>query len=140
MKKILIIEDDANIAQALKIRIASEGYEAALAPDALTALMAASKVHPDLILVDINIPAGNGFSVVERIRAAIPGKMPVIFITASKEPGLCQRAIAMGASGFVEKPYDPAYLLTLLHNVLEKETAPRLASPVTPRNATHHYS
>jgi DNA-binding response OmpR family regulator len=138
MKRILIIEDDANIAAALRIRINSEGYETALASDALSALIAASKLHPDLILVDINIPAGNGFSVVERIRAIVPEPIPVIFITASKEPGLCQRAIDMGASGFIEKPYDPAFLLMLLRNVLQKQTAQSFASPLTQRSGTLH--
>jgi CheY-like chemotaxis protein len=120
MKRILIVEDDAKVASALNIRITNAGYETVLAADALSAVAVAVTANPDLILVDINMPAGNGFTVVERIRALVPGRLPVVFITASREPGLADRAIAMGASGFIEKPYNPAGLLALLHNILEK--------------------
>ena len=120
MKKILIIEDDNRVASALKVRISSAGYETFLAGDAISAVSTAIASRPDLLLVDINMPAGNGFMVVDRIRARHLGPMPVVFITASKEPGLFERALAMGASGFIEKPYNPTNLLTLLHNVLDK--------------------
>src|ERR1051325_2154601 len=123
MKKVLIIEDDAKVASALKIRITNAGYESFLAGDAISAVSAAMAARPDLLLVDINMPAGNGFMVVERIRARLPGPVPIVFITASNEPGLFDRALAMGASGFIEKPYNPVSLVTLLHNVLEKPVA-----------------
>src|SRR5204862_506103 len=106
MKKVLIIEDDPTVASALNVRITSAGYGTVLAADAISAVSTALATRPDLILVDINMPAGNGFWVVERIHALIPGRLPVVFITASKEPGLAERAFAMGASGFIEKPYD----------------------------------
>ena len=106
MKKILIVEDDARVASALKIRIEGAGYQTALAEDAISAVSIAVAARPDLVLVDINMPAGNGFSAVEHIRARLPGPLPVVFITASKQPGLVERAGAMGANGFmaVEHP------------------------------------
>lgn len=139
MKRILIVEDDARVASALNVRITSAGYETVLAADALSAVAVAVAARPDLALVDINMPAGNGFSVMERIRALVPGRLPVVFITASKEPGLADRAIEMGASGFVEKPYNPVSLLTLLHNILEKPARQHLpVAPVHGGRAEHH--
>ena len=119
MKKILIVEDDQKVAKALHLRIKGAGYETSMAYDALGGVVTAARVKPDAVLLDINIPAGNGFSVAQRIQAIIPGRTPIIFITASRKPDLCDRAIKLGASGFVQKPYDPLKLLELLHNVLE---------------------
>ena len=140
MKKILIVEDDARVASALKIRIEGAGYQTALAEDAISAVSIAVSARPDLVLVDINMPAGNGFSAVEHIRARLPGPLPVVFITASKQPGLVERAGAMGANGFIEKPYDPVSLLLLLQNLLEKPIsqnfAPRSMPPPAPSRLT----
>lgn len=128
MRKILIIEDDKRIAQALEIRVKNAGYETAVVHDALAGVMRATQFQPDALLVDINLPAGNGFMVVERIQAnSTTKKIPAIFITASKMPGLVDRAIASGASGFIEKPYSPEKLLELLKNVLNKP-APTIAT------------
>lgn len=131
MKRILIIEDDEKVARALDLRVKSAGYETSIAYDALNGVISAAKVKPDAVLLDINMPAGNGFSVAERIKATATTPIPIIFITASKKPGLVDRAIEMGASGFIEKPYSPEGLLKLLTNVLEKPC--QVAEPSTPR-------
>src|ERR1041385_1094630 len=86
-KKILIIEDDEKIAMALALRLQAAGYQATTAYDALTGLNSAVSNSPDLVLLDISMPAGNGLSVAERIQALIPTPTPIIFLTASKQPG-----------------------------------------------------
>ena len=123
MKKILIVEDDPRVAKALELRIRNAGYATTVASDGYSGVTAAAKLKPDLILLDINMPAGNGFTVAERIRANQPERTPIVFITASKQPDLLDRALALEASGYVEKPYNPEQVLTLLANVLNK---PRL--------------
>jgi len=120
MKKVLIVEDDEKVAKALYLRVKGAGYETSVAYDALDGVITAAKMKPDAVLLDINLPAGHGFNVAQRIQAIMPSHRPIIFITASRKPGLFDRAVKLGASGFVEKPYDPAQLLELLHNVLEK--------------------
>ncbi len=105
-KKILIVEDDHNIAKALAIRLKSCGYEVTVAPDAMTGVAAAVKTQPDLALLDISVPAGNGFSVAEKIQELVVTTTPIIFLTASKQPGLRDKANEVGAAGFFEKPYD----------------------------------
>jgi DNA-binding response OmpR family regulator len=106
MKKILIVEDDENIAKALSIRLKNAGYEVSVAPDALAGVENAVKKVPDLVLLDISLPAGNGFTVAERIQSLIPTSTPLIFLTASKKPGLREKAKELGAAAFFQKPYE----------------------------------
>ena len=118
MKSILIIEDDMMIAKALSIRIKLAGYKASMAHDAATGVIMAKKVVPDLVLLDINLPAGNGFLVAERIWTQLPILVPIIFITASKDPEFLQRAKDMGAAGYFEKPYEAEELLEAIEEIL----------------------
>jgi DNA-binding response OmpR family regulator len=121
-EKILIVEDDHKIALALSARLTSSGYETTVASDALSGVATAVKLQPDLVLLDISMPAGNGFSVAERIKALIAKPIPFIFLTASKMPGLREKADALGAAGFFEKPYDSATLLAAIRRVLPGRT------------------
>ena len=120
MKKILIIEDDQKVARALELRIHSAGYATTVASDAYSGVASVAKSPPDLVLLDTNMPGGNGFTVAERIQSLGPARIPIVFITASKQPDFLDRAVALGASGYIEKPYDPNQVLTLLENVLNK--------------------
>jgi two-component system alkaline phosphatase synthesis response regulator PhoP len=121
MKKILIIEDDRNLAMALTLRLKSAGYEATAAYDALTGLNAAVKNAPDLVLLDICLPVGNGFTLSERIQTLLPTTTPYIFLTASKQPGFRQKANKLGAAGYFEKPYEAEELLTAIQNALNPQ-------------------
>ena len=117
MKKILIIEDDSKISLALGIRLKSMGYEVCAASDAVTAMAQARKADPDVVLIDIGLPGGDGFMVADRLRTNIStSTTPFIFVTASKEEGLRERAYDLGASGFFEKPFDA----TLLADAIEQ--------------------
>jgi DNA-binding response OmpR family regulator len=118
MKRILIIEDDRKIATALALRLKSAGYESTAACDALTGLSAAVKNPPDLVLLDICLPVGNGFTLSERIQTLLPTPTPIIFITASKRPGFRQKANELRAAGYFEKPYEADELLAAIHNAL----------------------
>lgn len=111
MKKILIVEDDQNIAKALAIRLKNAGYEVSVASDAVTGVETAIKTIPDLVLLDISLPAGNGFTVAERVQALLPVATPLIFLTASKQPGLREKAKELGAAAFFHKPYEAEDLL-----------------------------
>lgn len=118
MKKILIVEDDQNIAKALAIRLKSAGYEVTVASDAVTGVAAALKIQPDLALLDISVPAGSGFTVADKIQELVVTATPIIFLTASKQPGLRQQAQNLGAAGFFEKPYDADELLAAIESAL----------------------
>jgi DNA-binding response OmpR family regulator len=118
MKKILVVEDDENIAKALAIRLKASGYQVTVAPDALLGVSSAVKTSPDLTLLDISLPAGNGFYVADRIQELLPSATPFIFMTASKQPGLREKAKALGAAGFFEKPYETEDLLSAIKGAL----------------------
>lgn len=119
MKKVLIIEDDKSISLALGIRLKAMGYEVESAADAVTAISQARKVKPDVILLDIGLPGGDGFTVAERLQALnATAVTPMIFITASKQSGLRERAMEMGAVRFLEKPFDATELADAIETAL----------------------
>lgn len=118
MKSILIIEDDRKIAMALTLRIKTAGYNATTAYDALTGVNAAVENLPDLVILDICLPVGDGFSVANKIQSLVPTPIPIIFITASKQPGFRQQANEAGAAGYFEKPYEAEELLTAIQTAL----------------------
>src|SRR6266850_6797908 len=118
--KILVVEDDKRIALALTVRLRAAGYDVITAPDAVLAVSMALKHRPDLMVLDILMPGGNGFLVAERIQdlEAMLG-VPCIFLTASKQPGLREQARRLGAAGFFEKPYEAGTLLAAIRATLE---------------------
>ena len=118
MAKILVVEDDQDIRQLLHLQLTAAGYETAFARDAATALAVARKERPDLILLDIGLPAGDGFVVMERMRAIPDLEMtPVIVITA-RDPSEGDKAVAQGARSFFLKPFDADELLAEIRQAL----------------------
>ena len=119
MKSILIIEDDRKIAMALTLRLKSAGYEVTTVYDALSGVNAAVKNPPHLVLLDICLPVSNGFTVAEEIQTRVRTPIPIIFVTASKQPGFRQKANELGAAGYFEKPYEAEELLAAIQNALD---------------------
>ena len=117
-KHVLIIEDDENLAMALSLRLKAAGYGTTTTYDALTGLNAAVSNPPALVLLDISMPAGNGFSVAEKIQTLIPTPTPIIFLTASKKPDFRERAKKLGAAGYFEKPYEAEELFGAIQQAL----------------------
>ena len=112
MKKILIVEDNKDIAKALRIRLNFWGYDVATANDAIIATTTARNYSPDLILMDIGLPGGDGFTLADRFGGINNvASAPIIFITASKTPGLREKARAIGAVDFIEKPLNTQRLM-----------------------------
>jgi DNA-binding response OmpR family regulator len=111
MGKILLVEDDKNICKALKIRLDAMGHEVAMAMDASYAMDVARRYRPDMVVLDINLPGGNGFIVADRIFSSTEIRaMPIVFITASKQRELKSRAERYRGSMFLEKPFSSLQL------------------------------
>jgi len=123
-KRILIVEDDERIARALAVRLTAAGYETSMAHDGLAGFRAAVVEKPHLVLLDISLAAGDGFTVAERIQSNIPTPIPMIFLTASKRPEFRQRARGLGAVGFFEKPFEANALLTAISKAVKPIRAP----------------
>jgi DNA-binding response OmpR family regulator len=119
MKKILVVEDDKRIVMALAVRLKAQGYDVVAAYDAVMAMSVAMQQRPDLVVLDISMPGGNGFMVAARLQnEATTAGIPLIFLTASKQPGLREQARDIGAVGFFEKPYEAADLLAAIDGAL----------------------
>jgi DNA-binding response OmpR family regulator len=116
--KILVVEDDQDIRQLLHLQLTSAGYGTAFARDAATALSVARKEQPDLILLDLGLPAGGGFVVMDRMKAIPDLEMiPVIVITA-RDPSEGEKAVALGARSYFHKPFDADELLGAIRQAL----------------------
>jgi len=93
------------------------GYEVLTAGDGVEGVQRALDHRPDLIITDIWLPVGIGFSLAQRLQRAGLGHIPVIYITASRLPGLKEAATKLGATAYFEKPYDPEALLRTIAQV-----------------------
>ncbi len=125
-KKILVIDDMPNVVTMVKARLEASGYDVIAALDGQQGLTYANAEKPDLIILDIVMPAGGGYSVYTRLKMSPKTRsVPVIFLTAKDRPEDVARAYKLGAEYFVKKPYKPEMLLGTVKKVLESsEHAP----------------
>jgi CheY-like chemotaxis protein len=119
VSKILVVEDDQDTRQLLKLRLESQGYETAFAADAVGAISVARDERPDVILLDMGLPGGDGVVVMERLKT-FPAleSIPVIVVSA-REPTTTQaRAAEAGAQAYIQKPIDILELLDAIRRTL----------------------
>lgn len=125
MKKILLVEDHQQISLAIGMSLKAMGYSVVTASDAVTAVSQARKTSPDVIILDINLPAGDGFIVAERLQQLVEtSAVPIIFITASKQEHLRKRAKELGAVNFLEKPFGVGDLADAIESAFPSATGP----------------
>jgi DNA-binding response OmpR family regulator len=123
MQRILIIEDDPDIARLLALRLRASGYQPSIAGDAVTAMTVVQQEHPDLIVLDLGLPGGDGLLVLERLRAIQRlALLPVIVMTARDPDSTRERALEAGATDFFPKPLDMDALLTAIERQLGAAT------------------
>ena len=121
---ILIADDEPNLLRALKIRLESHGYRVVTASDGYQALQQWRTHKPDLVLLDIHMPAGDGLSVHERVLNSpdIP-PAPLIYMTSDRSLSLLKRADDMKATGVLHKPIWGDEVLRILSSILDKDQA-----------------
>jgi two-component system cell cycle response regulator DivK len=118
-KKILLVEDDADSSKMLKMIILAAGYEVLVAADAIMAKGLLAKQSFDLIILDISIPAGNGFALAELIRSQDHNyAAPIIFSTVSGDVTSKERAESFNPVAYFQKPYDFNQLLKVIDSIL----------------------
>jgi CheY-like chemotaxis protein len=119
MKTVLLIDDDNVFLLTIGVRLKSMGYTVHAAKDAANAISVARKTNPDVIVLDVSLPAGDGFLVAGRLQKLIvSAATPIIFVTASEKPGLRERAMKLGAVAFLAKPFDATTLADAIETAL----------------------
>jgi two-component system KDP operon response regulator KdpE len=118
-KKILIVDDDPDVRNGMHVRLKANHYDTFFAGDALSSMTEARKHEPDLIILDLGLPAGDGFVVMERLKA-IPALavIPIIVVSARDVLANKERALKAGAKAFLQKPVDNAELLKVIRRAL----------------------
>jgi len=118
-KRILVIEDTEDNRQIIRDLLSSVGYEMIEATDGVAGVELAQKEHPDLILMDIQLPEIDGYEATRRIRA-IPelARTPIIAVTSYALSGDEAKTRAAGCDGYVAKPFSPRQLLAKVREFL----------------------
>ena len=117
--RILIVDDDQDIRKLLGHRLKADGFEPIFAGDAISAVNQARKEQPDLILLDLMLPAGDGYVVMERLKAmpALEG-VPIIVVSARDPATERDRAWEVGVDAFFRKPFEYTELVSAVRKVL----------------------
>jgi CheY-like chemotaxis protein len=117
--RILIVDDEPEIVRALGLRLRSVGYDVLAAADGVQATAMAVREQPDLILLDIGLPGGDGHTIASRIRSNMRTvQIPLIFLTARTAIDDVRKSESVQAAGYVQKPYQPEALLSLVKQAL----------------------
>jgi DNA-binding response OmpR family regulator len=118
-KKILVVDDDPDVRLSLHVRLKANHYDVIFAADGVASISEARKHLPDLVILDLGLPAGDGFSVLERLKANLSlSQIPVIVVSARDRVGNRDRALKAGARAFLQKPVDNARLLSMIRLAL----------------------
>jgi two-component system cell cycle response regulator len=119
MKTVLLVDDDNTFLLTIGVRLKGMGYTVCTAKDAANAISAVRKNNPDVVVLDVSLPAGDGFLVAERLQNLIvSATTPIIFITASEKAELRERAMKLGAVAFLQKPFDATMLADQIESAL----------------------
>ncbi|MEO8090125.1 MAG: HD domain-containing phosphohydrolase [Gemmatimonadales bacterium] len=126
--RILIVDDEASNVKVLERVLAAAGYRRVTAITApREAIARFAEIQPDLLLLDLHMPEIDGMAVMERLRAQLPASefFPILMLTGDASPQACQRALGLGASDFVAKPFDMHEVLIRIRNLLETRSLHR---------------
>ena len=136
MSRVLVVEDEAHLAQGLRFNLEAEGYAAEVVSDgeAATDRLLGRKENFDAVVLDIMLPGKDGFCVVSELRAA-RNYVPVLMLTARGRPEDVLKGFAAGADDYLAKPFDLSILLARLQGLLRRSEWMRDATAGRPRTA-----
>jgi DNA-binding response OmpR family regulator len=116
---ILIVDDDPDMLQALRIRLKANGYDVHCTEDGTGAISEARKHAPDLIVLDLGIPAGDGFVVLDTLKTNIDlSSIPVIVLSGRDRRANEERVLNAGARAFLQKPVESNEFLAVIRQAL----------------------
>lgn len=120
-KKILIIEDEKEMVLGLVTLLKSQGYLTIAAYDSLFGVSLAHKEKPDMVILDLGLPAGGGLYVLNNLKNSInTSDIPVLILTAQQDADLEEKLKKAGAAAYFHKPFDPETLLSRIKYILNK--------------------
>ena len=117
-KKILVVEDDGNIADLIRIYLEKDGFEVKIAGDGGIAIQMYREYAPNLVLLDVMLPVMDGWLVCSMIRKT--DKTPIIMLTAKEETDDKVHGLELGADDYITKPFEVKELLARIHAVLRR--------------------
>lgn len=124
-RPILIVEDDASLAEVLAIRLERQGFCSMWAETGKRALEIARTHRPRLVILDLRLPDVDGFQVCQRLEETPETcGIPIIILSGMERPDIVRRARAAGCRYYVRKPYDPNALLILIEHAIRDEEDP----------------
>ena len=118
---VLLVEDDPDQRALADLRLSMAGYSVRVAESQAALLHSLAKQGmPDLLLLDVGLPDGDGFEILERLRR-LPSfsALPIVMLTVKKTPSDIERGLTLGADGYVTKPYSKSILAAVVKRVLE---------------------
>jgi DNA-binding response OmpR family regulator len=121
MSRLLVVEDDPDIALALRLLFSRAGYEVAHAGDGRTGLKEAYAEHPDLVVLDVGLPEMDGWQVLERLRDV--SDVPVLVLTAHGQEAEKVRGLRGGADDYLTKPFANNELLARVEALLRRSSS-----------------
>lgn len=119
MTRVLIVDDEPDVLRMLKMVLELEGYETLLASDGQTALRRIELEKPDLVLLDIMMPVLDGWGVLEKLRHTDLPKPPKVIILTAKGERNMDKALELGATRYLSKPFETEDLLASMRDVLQ---------------------
>ena len=117
--KVLIVDDEPNIVLSLEFLMKQQGYETRVARDGDEALAEVERFRPDLVLLDVMLPRRDGFEVCQRLRADGWSDLKILMLTAKGRDVEIEKGLALGADGYVTKPFATAELVARVADMLE---------------------
>jgi diguanylate cyclase (GGDEF)-like protein len=137
-ERILIVDDDRDIARFVEINLSLEGFEVEVAHDGEQALQSATARPPDLILLDVMLPVLDGVEVVRRLRAqSSTASIPVVMLTAKSMSADKVVGLTAGADDYIVKPFDTLELVARVRTTLRRTADMRSLSPLTGLPGNH---
>ena len=119
MPKILIVEDEADMARGLEFNLEARGYDVVVAPDGERGYQAALTERPDLVLLDVMLPKRDGYDLCRALRKAEP-RLPIVMLTAKGHEDDVVLGLKLGADDYVKKPFGVAELVARIETVLRR--------------------
>ena len=120
-KRLLVVEDEVSLLQAVAVCLRAEGYEVMTARNGAEALVQLAESLPDLVISDIRMPRMDGYALAHRLRSAYrTALIPIIFLTAKSETSDRIEGFRAGVDAYLVKPFEPDELTAVVHNILHR--------------------